>query len=178
MRQLKPAASVDAQALIPFAMEKSAELVPVMVMPAIESGALPELVSVAVCAALVAPETAVKVSVAGVSEAMGAAGAVPVPLKATVCGEPEALSAMERVAVKLAAEAGVKVREIEQLDPAATEAPHVLVCAKSVGLAPVMVMPLMLRAAVPGFDSVTGIDGAVVFAVVAGNMTAPGLSIA
>jgi hypothetical protein len=34
---------------------------------------------------------------------------IPVPLKATVCGEPEALSATDSVAEKLAAEAGVKV---------------------------------------------------------------------
>jgi hypothetical protein len=37
------------------------------------------------------------------------AAAVPVPLKATVCGEPEALSATDNVAEKLIAEAGVKV---------------------------------------------------------------------
>ena len=34
---------------------------------------------------------------------------IPVPLKAAVCGEPEALSATESVAEKLVAEAGVKV---------------------------------------------------------------------
>ena len=34
---------------------------------------------------------------------------IPVPLKATVCGEPEALSATDSVAEKLDAEAGVKV---------------------------------------------------------------------
>jgi hypothetical protein len=44
-----------------------------------------------------------------VSEAMGAATAVPVPVRAAVCGEPVALSATEIVAVKLVAEAGVKV---------------------------------------------------------------------
>jgi hypothetical protein len=40
---------------------------------------------------------------------MGAATAVPVPVRAAVCGEPVALSATEIVAVKLVAEAGVKV---------------------------------------------------------------------
>jgi hypothetical protein len=39
-----------------------------------------------------------------------ATGAVPVPLSDDVCGEPEALSATESVAVKLAAEAGVNVK--------------------------------------------------------------------
>ena len=36
-------------------------------------------------------------------------GAVPVPLRLAVCGEPAALSATESVAEKVAAEAGVKV---------------------------------------------------------------------
>jgi hypothetical protein len=35
--------------------------------------------------------------------------AVPVPLRPVVCGEPEALSATERVAEKVAADAGVNV---------------------------------------------------------------------
>jgi hypothetical protein len=70
------------------------------------SGAVPVFESVAASADEVVP-TAVfgKLSV-GLSEA---AGAVPVPLSDTVCGEPEALSATESVAEKLAAEAGVKV---------------------------------------------------------------------
>lgn len=36
-------------------------------------------------------------------------GGVPVPVRFAVCGEPAALSATERVAVKVAADAGVKV---------------------------------------------------------------------
>jgi hypothetical protein len=35
--------------------------------------------------------------------------AIPAPLKVTVCGDPEALSATDSVAEKPAAEAGVKV---------------------------------------------------------------------
>ena len=68
--------------------------------------AVPVFESVAASADEVVP-TAVfgKLSV-GLSEA---AGAVPVPLSDTVCGEPEALSATESVAEKLDAEAGVKV---------------------------------------------------------------------
>ena len=70
---------------------------------------------------------AVKVNVAGESEAMGVDAAVPVPFKATVCGDPLALSATESVAVKAVAEAGVKVTEIEQLAFAASELLQVLV---------------------------------------------------
>lgn len=54
-------------------------------------------------------------------------GAVPVPLRDTVCGEPLALSAMESVADKAAADAGVNVTEMLQLAPAASELPQLLV---------------------------------------------------
>jgi len=46
---------------------------------------------------------------AGVSEAIGAGAAVPVPVSVELCGEPTALSATCSVAVKLAADAGVNV---------------------------------------------------------------------
>ena len=42
-------------------------------------------------------------------ELSDATGAVPVPVRVEVCGDPLALSATESVAVKLEAEAGVKV---------------------------------------------------------------------
>jgi len=100
------------------------------------------------------PVCAEKLSEVGVSEVAGAGAAVPVPVSATVCGEPVALSATETVAAKLAAEAGVKVTEIEQLAPAASVEPHALVCAKSLGLAPPMLMPVMFSTASPVFLSV------------------------
>jgi hypothetical protein len=61
---------------------------------------------VAANAAEVVPVSVLGKLRAGLSEA---AGAVPVPVSDTVCGEPEALSATESVAEKLVAEAGVKV---------------------------------------------------------------------
>ena len=125
MEQLVPPASEVPHVLV---CVKSLGLVPAMVMPLIASVALPVLLSVAVCTAVVAPMTAVKVSDAGVSVAIGAGGGtVPVPVKPMVCGEPAALSATETVAAKLAADAGVNVIEMEQLEPAASEPPHVLV---------------------------------------------------
>jgi hypothetical protein len=81
-------------------------------------------------------------------------GAVPVPERLVDCGEPEALSATCRAAEKLAADAGVNVTEIVQFDPAASDSPQVLVWAKSVGLLPAMVMPLMVSVALPVFESV------------------------
>jgi hypothetical protein len=58
-------------------------------------------------------------------------GATPVPVKATVCGLPLALSFTVSVPVLAPVAVGVKVTSIVQLAPAATLAPHVLVCAKS-----------------------------------------------
>ncbi len=58
---------------------------------------------------------------------------------------------MEREAVNVAADAGVKVTDIAQLAPASSELPHVLVCAKSPGFAPVMVMPVIVSGAFPVF---------------------------
>jgi hypothetical protein len=66
-----------------------------------------------------------------------------------------ALSVTDNVAVKVAAEAGVKVTAMEQVAFAASELPQVLVCAKSLGLAPVMEIPEMVSAAVPVFLRVT-----------------------
>ena len=85
---------------------------------------------------------------------VGGGGAAPVPLRVTVWGEAAALSAMESVAEKLAAAAGVKVTEIEQLAPAARELPQVLVCAKSEASVPPSVTALIVNDALPVFLSV------------------------
>jgi len=150
IEQLAPAASDVPQVLV---CAKSDGLAPASVIPEIVSAALPVFLSVAVCAAEVVPVVAVKLSDDGVSDAIGAGGTVPVPLSWTVCGEPVALSTIESVAAKLAAEAGVKVTEIEQLAPAASELPQVLVWAKSDGLVPASVMPEIVSAALPVFLS-------------------------
>jgi hypothetical protein len=172
MVQLTPAASVSPQVLV---SEKSLELVPAMEIPVIESVAFPVFIRVVDCAALVVPATAEKVSVTGESETPGAAGAVPVPLSATVCGEPVALSAIESVAAKLAAEVGVKVTETVQLAPAASELPQVLVSANSVGLEPAIAMLEMPSGASPVFLSVA-VCAAVVDPTVSLKVSIPGVS--
>src|SRR5271155_1876409 len=87
-----------------------------------------------------------------VFEVMVKVGAgVPVPLSATVCGEPEASSATERAAEKVATEAGVKVTDTVQLEPTANGLSQVLVWPKSAAFVPVTLMPLMLRTALPVF---------------------------
>ena len=106
MGQLEPAARVDPQALAPVVSAKSLGLAPVMLGTMLFSVALPVFESVAASADEVVPASVLGKLSAGLSEA---AGAVPVPLSDTVCGEPEALSATDNVAEKLAAEAGVKV---------------------------------------------------------------------
>jgi len=50
-----------------------------------------------------------KVTGLGLSVACGAGAVVPVPVKATVCGEPVALSVTESVALNPVADAGVKL---------------------------------------------------------------------
>jgi hypothetical protein len=72
---------------LPVATAKSAALVPVTVMPVMFSVALPELVSVALCAALVAPTVAVKLSgEADDKEATGAADEAMPKLAVTLSG--------------------------------------------------------------------------------------------
>jgi hypothetical protein len=85
--QLAPAASETPQVLV---CEKAAALVPEKAMDVMLRGALPVLVSVAVCAAGVVPALAENVSVAGVSEATGVPATVP--LNGTAWVEGEALS--------------------------------------------------------------------------------------
>jgi len=107
---------------------KSVGLAPAMVTPLIASEALPVLLSVAARAAAVAPTVVLGKAAGAVSEAIGAAAAVPVPVRLAVWVEvpevpspiglrevtvtvwpPEALSVIESVAAKLVAEPGVKV---------------------------------------------------------------------
>lgn len=117
MEQLLPAASEEAQLLV---CTKSLGLAPAIAMLAIVSAALPVLLSVAVCDALVPPVVTMKLSVAGVSEAMGAGGAVPVPLRETPCGDPATLSLMETVAVSLPGVLGANFTMMVQVALAAS----------------------------------------------------------
>jgi len=70
------------------------------------SGAPPVLDSVAAIAADVVPDRVLGKLSAGVSDTTAA---MPVPVRLAVCGDPDALSATDKAAAKLLAEAGVKV---------------------------------------------------------------------
>ena len=111
---------------------------------------MPVLERVTDCAALVVPRFwPTKVRLEGESETCGAP--TPVPLREAEWGEPVALSETVREAVLAPTAEGEKVTEMEQLAPAATEDPQVLVWAKSV---PAMEMLEMVRAAVPVLERV------------------------
>jgi hypothetical protein len=145
MPQLAPAATEAPHVLV---SAKS----PLAVMLVIVNAALPVLVSVTVCAALVVPMVwLAKVSEVGEKLTAGAGTAAPVPVSVAVCGLPAVLSTMLNVPVRVPAAVGLKVTLIVQLAPAATEVPQVSLSAKS----PVAEMLVMLKAMLPVLDSIT-----------------------
>src|SRR5438128_4574755 len=82
-------------------------------------------------------------------EASTGAG-TPVPDTPTVCGFPAALSAIVILPVRDPVAVGANVTLMVQLPPATTVVPQVLICEKS----PVATMFVILRSAVPVFESV------------------------
>jgi hypothetical protein len=159
MVQLPPAGTEVPQVLV---TAKSPGLGPVgaITIPLMVSAALPWLVRVTGCTALIVPKVWLpKFRLVGVRLADGA---LPVPLRFTVWGLPAALSAMLSTAVRAPRAAGVKVTVIVQLPPAATELPHVLVTAKSPGFAPVAPILVIVKLAFPVLVRVTACGGALV----------------
>jgi hypothetical protein len=82
------------------------------------------------------------------------AGAVPVPVRLTVWVAGLALSVTVKVALCEPLAVGVKVTLKVQLPPAATVAPQLLVCAKSLLFVPVMVTLVTLSLALPVLHSI------------------------
>ena len=90
-------------------------------------------------------------------------GAVPVPLKLTVCGLPLALSVSVRLPDWLPVAVGVNVTLITQLLPAATGAVVLqVVPLAAIAKSPVTVMPVKVKDAVPVLVTVTGLAALVV----------------
>jgi hypothetical protein len=161
--QLAPAASVLGLSGHWLVGVKSPGLVPVMVTLVMVSGAVPLLVTVTDCDALVVLIVCVPKLRAVVLRVT--AGAIPVPLRATVCGLPLALSAIDKVALRFPDALGVKVALIVQLALAASVlglSGHWLAGVKSPGLVPVRETLVMVRSAVPLLVSVTDCDALVV----------------
>ena len=97
---------------------------------------------------------------------------IPEPESETVCGLPLALSEIERAPVRVPTAAGVNVMSIPQEALAASVPGQLFVSAKS----PVVVMPEIVRLALPEFVSVTVRGGLVVFTVWLANPIALALS--
>jgi hypothetical protein len=132
---------------------KSPGLAPANAMLVMDRAAFPVLFSVTVWPALVVPRFwLVKVRLVGVA---AATGALPVPVRVTVCGLPPALSVMLTEAVRAPVAAGVNVTLIVQLPLAATELPQVLVTAKSPGSVPVVPTLVIVKLAFPVLVRVT-----------------------
>src|SRR5437588_822265 len=83
--------------------------------------------------------------------AAGVGAAVPAPERVTVCGLPAALSVIVTAPVRVPTRRSSDLRLMAQFAPAASDVPQVVVCAKS----PMAAMPVMVRAVLPVFDSVT-----------------------
>ena len=73
------------------------------------------------------------------------------PVKATVCGEPDPPSVILMLAALAPAATGLKVTDAAQLLPAASVAPHASVRSKSSSCAPDSAIDEMLKVAVPLF---------------------------
>jgi hypothetical protein len=157
---------------------KSPAFAPVTEMPVTVSAALPEFVSVTVCAGLVVFNACEpNVNEVGASVTTGALAAAPVPVSGTVCGLPVALSANETAAVRAPDAVGLNVTLIVQFAFAASDAGHVFVCAKSPRLVPVTVTPEIVNAAVPVFVTVIACAGLVVFSACDANVKLVGANV-
>ena len=75
----------------------------------------------------------------------------PVPVSEIVWGEPLALSVILREATNVPFTVGLKTTEIAQLAPGAKVVPQLWVSWNDAELSPVMLIPAMVRFAVPGF---------------------------
>ncbi len=134
----------------------SPALAPVSVMPAMLSAAVPVLVNCTFVAVLVVPTFWLKAVLVG---ARVAAGAVPLPDSGTVCGLPGTLSLTLTLAARAPAAVGAKLTPRAQLLPGAKLLAPVghaggvptvgATKLKSPGFAPVLVMLVMFRVAVP-----------------------------
>ena len=86
---------------------------------AMVSAAVPELVRVIACAALVEPTVSEANVRLELDSVIPGARATPVPFNETVCGDPDALSVIRIVPVRAPAAVGAKVTNIVQFAPAA-----------------------------------------------------------
>lgn len=163
--QFAPAANVLGLAGHVLVWAKSPALVPLITTLVMVSAAVPLLVSVTVCGELVVVSCwSPKLTLVGFRVTAGA-WTTPVPLSATLCGLPAALSLTEMLALRDPVAEGVKVTLIVQFAPAVSVLGlmgQVFDWAKSSAFVPVTVMLVMINAAVPLLVSVTDLAALVV----------------
>src|SRR5579862_3862437 len=141
------------------------------------SEAEPVLVSVTVCAALVVI-TFCEENVKLVGEIFAAGPPVlPVPVRATDCGLPVALSATEIDAVRVPTAVGANRTLIVQFPPAVTARSQVLDSEKSPAFAPVIVMLEIDNVALPVLNKVTPLGELVTPTAVLANTIVPVLKL-
>jgi hypothetical protein len=155
--QFAPGASVLGATGQVFVCAKSPAFAPVTPIELIVSAPVPELVNVTFWAALVVPISWLpKPRLVGENVTAGV-GATPVPLSATACGFPGALSVIVTEAVRAPAAVGAKVAEIVQLAPGASVlglSGQLLSWTKSPALAPPTPMLVITSGAFPEFSKV------------------------
>ena len=133
---------------------------------------VPTFFTVTICASLVTPTT---VSGNTIDVGVSVIAGDPVPVMATVCGEPVALSAMESEAVNAPSATGFISTDTVQLAPEASEVPHVVAdLMKDAALVPVMVSEVSVTAVVPAFVTVTTCAAVVDPTTVAANVRLAG----
>jgi hypothetical protein len=157
MVQLAPAARLVPQ-LFPNANADAP--VPVTAMLLTSRVALPVLVNVTLCDALVDPAcTLPNDRLVGDNDTV--VGVIPVPVNATDCGEPVALSVMVIAAVTAPAVVGAKCPWMVQFAPAARLEPQLFPNANEAAPVPVTLILLMVRVALPVLVNVTLCDALV-----------------
>lgn len=139
---------------------------PLVAMLAIINVALPVLVNVAVCDALVLPTTWLPKARLSVERLTAGPDATPVPFNAIVCGLPGALSVIVIAPESVPRAPGVNMTVIVQLAPAARLLPQLFDWAKL----PFTAMLVMVKAALPVLLTVTVCGALVVPTACAGNV--------
>ena len=138
--QLADGATAAVQLLVKL---KSEGLGPLRETEVTCSGAVPELMTVSVCAGLDVPSVVVGNEGADGEKVTAGAAAMPEPLRTRVCGLPGALSATWRLAVEAPTLCGVKLILTEQLAFGDSVGWQVLVSEKLEALVPAIEMELM-----------------------------------
>ena len=153
MVQLAPAATLVPQL---FANTNDDAPVPVTAMLVMDRAPVPVLVSVIDCDALLAPTWTEPNERLLVERDTTGPEPVPVPVRVAICGEPVALSAIDRLPFKVPEAVGLNSTETVQLAEAASVLPQVVAdLIKDEALVPVIVSEVRVTVPVPVFLIVT-----------------------